>query len=67
MPMDKRTYRYEGATLHVGRTSSASATVELQCGMHEHESFIIGLLEAETGGLGNRKGEERLPVRGQLC
>lgn len=48
--MTKKTHNYEGATLQVTRTSSASATVELQCGMHEHDQFMIGLMENETWG-----------------
>ena len=50
MPIAKKTYHYEGATLPVTRTSSASATVALQCGMHEHGQFIIGLMENDTWG-----------------
>ena len=50
MTIAKRTYQYEGATLQLTRTSSASATVALQCGMHEHDQFIIGLMEDETWG-----------------
>ncbi len=50
MTMSKRTYQYEGATLQVTSTSSASATAALQCGMHEHDQFIIGLMENEAWG-----------------
>ena len=48
--MSKRTYKYEGAAFHVARTSPASATVSLQCGMHEHQPFIVGLMEDEASG-----------------
>lgn len=48
--MANRTYQYEGAKFQVARTSSASATVALQCGMHEHEPFIVGLMEDEARG-----------------
>ncbi len=48
--MDTRTYQYEGADFQVTRTSPASATVVLQCGMHEHEEFMVGLVEDEASG-----------------
>jgi len=46
----KRMYQYDGAMLGVTRTSPDSATVDLKCGEHDHQDFIVGLMEDEAVG-----------------
>lgn len=66
MSAAKKMYHYEGAKLQVNRTSSASATVALQCGMHEHDQFIIGLMENETWGWVVGREESGSPHEGNF-
>ena len=55
MALDKRVYEYEGNRFAVVRTSPDSATVDLKCGEHTHEDFIVGTIEGEKGWLIGRK------------
>ena len=50
-----RVYEYYGHKIEVTRTSPDSATVNLTCGMHNHEDFIVGKIEGHTGwGVGRK-------------
>ena len=59
-----RIYPYEGAQFQVTRTSTDSATVNIQCGKHDHQDFIVGLMEAETGGWVVGRKESGYPYEG---
>ena len=43
--LSRRVYKYEGEEFEVIRTSPDSATVTLDCEMHDHEVFIVGKIE----------------------
>ena len=42
--------KHKGMAFTVDRTSPHSAEVRIRCEMHDHDEFIIGLMEDETAG-----------------
>ena len=51
----KRTYQYRDEQFGVTRTSPDSATIELECEDHDHEVYIVGRIEGDTGwGVGTK-------------
>ena len=55
IPQERAFVSREGHQLNISRTSSDSAEVTLLCGLHEHEPYIVGKIEGETGwGVGRK-------------
>ena len=46
----KRLYPYAGGVFEVTRNSADSAEVSLNCGVHDHQEFMVGLIEDESAG-----------------
>ncbi len=55
MALGKRVYEYRGEQFEVIRTSPDSATVSRRCEECDHEDFIIGTIEGQTGWLIGQK------------
>ena len=56
MTIASGTYEYEGVEFAVTQTSPDSVTVGLKCDNHDHESYIVGRIEGQTGwGFGRKE------------
>ncbi len=66
MTSSKRIYQYMGLPIEVTRTSQDSATVNLRCGMHEHQDFIVGLMGSDTAGWIVGRKESGYPLEGNF-
>ena len=62
----EKIYQYHGATLEVTRNSGDSAKVNLRCGYHEHQEFIVGLMEHAAGGWVVGRKEAGYPHKGNF-
>ena len=55
-----------GVQFEITRTSPDSATVNINCGGHEHQDFIVGLWENEAGGWVVGRKEAGFPHEGDF-
>ena len=62
----RKTHHYKGEEFEVTRTSGGSVTVELECDAHEHQEFIIGLMEEGTVGWVVGRKEAGYPFDGDF-
>ena len=55
MDISNGTYKHDGVEFVVTRTSPDSVTVALECDKHDHEDYIVGRIEGQSGwGVGRR-------------
>lgn len=59
MTIDRGMYEHGGRQFEVTRTFPDSVTIALVCDDHDHEEYIVGRIEGETGwGVGRRESGE---------
>ena len=59
MTLDRGIYEHGGRQFEVTRTSPDSVTIALVCDDHDHEEYIVGRIEEDTGwGVGRRESGE---------